>query len=85
MAQVTKCRGGEGVEARENGKEVHILFTYVHPNQPRQAPRPPTTQNMNGQTPKKKKKKKTPTLANKHIYNNGSIKLITNPLAKDEV
>ena len=25
VAQVMECRAGEGVEARENGKEVHIF------------------------------------------------------------
>ena len=35
MAQVMECRAGEGVEVRENGKEVHIfLLKFISKSTP---------------------------------------------------
>ena len=74
-----ECRAGEGVEARENGKEVRIFSLMFISKSTPSGPQAPYNAKYEWLNPKKKKKKKHPHTQHKQTYNNGgSIKSTTN-------
>ena len=75
-----ECRAGEGVEARENGKEVRIFSLMFISKSTPSGPQAPYNAKYEWLNPKKKKKKKKhPHTQHKQTYNNGgSIKSTTN-------